>query len=232
MGALRGGLAALAAFGAAWAALSWRPVPPAKAEPAGPGLASAPPAGGERLSLRRVLFNGTPSTVAVYRFPDPPDRVLGSLSADLSGHAIPFQSDRAREGVRLRWRDPRAGSVEAFVRAEGKGTSVVWSERGGKAWVPDGGDCPGRDLEGVGRPEGWRRLFCIDASNRRMLCYAASEGPEEAEKAFSDRLGPAGWKAGPGPEGARMFFREGRRCLVSAEAAPGGSQVTVIEEER
>lgn len=209
-------LAALASFGATWGALAWRPAP-------APEPAPARPPGGMKVSERRVLFNGSPSTVAVYRYPDAPERVRERL---LQARGAPLEDGR------LRWRDPKAGVVEAFLRPDGKGTLLTWSERQGRGWVPDGRDCPGRDLEGVARPEGWLRLFCIDASDRRMLCYAAPEGPEGSEADFAARLQSAGWKAAPGPAEARAFVRGGSRCLVSAEAAPGGSQVTVIQEER
>lgn len=250
MGAAKGILAALAAFGASWAALSWSPDPAPEAA-ASPSLASPPPPGGTRVSLRRVVFNGSPSTVAVYRFDEPPGRVLERVAADLAARGLSgrealtpllpaerreyeagrfFLADRRPGGERLRWRHPEAGTVEAFLRPERGGTCGVWSERKGGAWVPDGGDCPGRDLEGVARPEGWRRLFCIDASDRRMLCYAASGDPESAAGELARRLEASGWTPGAGSPGSAGFVRGGRRCRIGAEPAPGGSQVTVIEE--
>ena len=143
-----------------------------------------------------------------------------------------FLADRALGGRRLSWRHPEAGTVEVFLRSEEGGTRGVWSERKGKAWVPEGGECPGRDLEGVGRPEGWKRLFCIDASDRRMLCYAVDGSAEGAVSEFARRLASSGWERRAGPAGSLAFVRGGSRCLVSAEADSGGSQVTVLQEER
>ena len=205
-----------------------RPGSPAHAKESGPLPKSRPPAGGLKLSCRRMSFNGASGIVSVWRFPDPPEDVLARLSGDLAARGV--EGRRTGPG-RLSWREPGAGTVEACLIPEGSGTRGIWSERTGEAFRPDGGECPGRDLEGVGKPAGWKRLFCIDAGPSRMLCYAAPEAPAAALAAYERGLADLGWtRRGAGAQA--RWVRGGGRCLLGAEEADGGSQVSVVVVER
>ncbi len=251
---LRLSLAALSAFAIAWAGLRLAAKPAPRAEALSPhGLRILKEMGGIPASCRRVTFNGTPSLVAICRFPSPPGELLKCLAGrleerrmegkELGAGLAPFTAqdresflagtlfmvDRSGGADRLAWRDPEAGLVEVCLRPDGTGTSALWSEREGRGWIPDGGDCPGRDLEGVGRPPGWQRLFCIDGGESLMLCYVAPLPPTQAQEALGRRMEEAGWRREAARGLPASAYTRGRsRCLLSALPAPEGSQVSVV----
>ena len=245
----------LVAFGLGWGGIAWRPSRAGvRSAPAGTSRAPSvrPPAGGTPLSCRQVVFNGTPSLVATYRFAGTPESVLdrveipllarGLAARDLGPGFPPLTAEERadwREGrlftctrqgsaERLAYRDPKVGVVEVCLRPEGAGTLGLWSERSLAAWLPDGGDCPGRDLAGVGRPEGWLRLFCVESGEGLMLCYAAPQAPAKALAALAGRMEASGWKQGAAAGPGTCYEREGVRCWLSAEPDGEGAQVSVV----
>lgn len=255
---IRSAAAALVAFGLAWGALAWVSPPSGtegkkRTSPEAPALRVQPPLPGRRLSCRRLTFNGAAAVVATYRFARPPAEVLELVAADLvgrgregreigPGRALPAEERRAWQegrffvverlgaGDRLSFRLPDGTLAEICLRPQGEGTAGLWSERQERSWVPDGGDCPGRDPEGLRRPGGWLRVFCADGGEDLLLCYVAPGSPEEALKRFGGRLEEAGWTPDArrlAPD-TRVHVRDGRRCLTSAIPAAGETQVSVM----
>lgn len=227
------------AFASAWGILCWE----GRAEP----RASVP-------APRKVVFNGVQSTVALSRETGSPGQVLEAETAALvarglsgreldegaapldQGEREAFRAGRFflvfRSGGAFRVLARRGGmATEVFLRPDGEGTAVLRSEREGEPWLPDGGDCPGRDPEGLRRPEGWLRLFCVESPGHGggglLVCYGAPEAPEEALALLSRRMEEGGWES-RSREPLKVHVRKGVRAVLSSSGGTGGTQVSVM----
>lgn len=188
-----------------------------------------------------------------------PEALRGHLPLGLDGT---FRSDSDEEGVlacldtgeplelaELSGRLDRfaeTGDLSAFgelrfvvARRQGDATAVLvlWTE--GPAplleMFPEAGDAPGRDPEGVPRPEGARRV--LSAVEQGMPCsltvYETSAlAPAELLAWYGATLKSGGWRISPGSDGHALAAARGTRSLVLRVApgeGPGSAVVTVAE---
>lgn len=263
MSAVRLVVAGSAAFGLALGGLALVDSRPAGSAPAAAPARDpetpALPAGGRLVASRPVVFNGVESRVRIYRFERAPEEVLAGLTSLLTasglsgrevGRAVSldpaeraaweagrfFTVESLGDARRVAWRRD-SELLEVCLRPEAGGTTGIWSAREAAAWVPDGGDCPGRDPEGFVRPAGWTRAFCVDTGASLLLCFTAPGAPAEAARVGGAALEAGGWAPDPGNargiaaaagSPAAVHVRGSRRALTTAFAGREGTQVSVM----
>lgn len=175
----------------------------------------------------------------------------GVLRAEREGAGFVVCIDGFREadlGARMRAFD-RSGDLAAlgelryaFARPAGEGGALVvsvWTRgafRIGRMF-PERGDAPGRDVDGVPRPEGARRVLSVWEGERpyRFAIYGAEDATVEgAARDVGRELARAGWNVTPRtaspPERVLHATRAGRSVLVVITADPElGVATTVLE---
>lgn len=128
--------------------------------------------------------------------------------------------------------------VVAFEGPEGRGSRYyAFRAKDGlrqeSAAAPDG-DVAGGEPPDCPRPPSSRRVLSLepDAEGGRILMYESSRSAQEVSRYFRDQMPRKGWApdedaVAASGDATLAFGRQGRQCLVSAEADPAGGRTFV-----
>jgi hypothetical protein len=96
---------------------------------------------------------------------------------------------------------------------------------------PDQGDAPGRDLTGVPRPRGSRRVVSVFQQDRReaFVVYQAQESPRQLSEFYRQQLRKRGWTTLQDSEGESLTMERDDELIavVIDEEHPGQPWVTI-----